>query len=90
MDASQRAVDLLGDRLPEADRPMLQRMLTYFDRSSLWLAKIEGDGDDLVLYLANEAERFRVDVVELRAIYADLLRGQRLDWSTWQIEHRIR
>ncbi len=71
----------LGDRIAPGDRDILERMLRYFDRSSLWLARAEGSGEDLVLYLANEAERFRLPLATLRALYQGMKQGRAVDWD---------
>lgn len=56
-------------------------MVQYFDRSSLWLAAIEGQGADAVLIFANEAERFRLPLAQVLALAAQLAAGQPLDWN---------
>lgn len=81
-DLSAIALQRLGARVPAADRAVVERMLRYFDRSSLWLATAEGAGEDLVLILANEAERFRLPLGHLRDLHAGLQRGERIDWGT--------
>ena len=82
VDLSRLALERLGDRVPAPDRTVVERMLRWFDRSSLWLATAEGTGEDLVVILANEAERFRVPLAQLRALHAGMDRGERVDWDS--------
>ncbi len=83
-DLSTVALQRLGERVPAEDRETVRRMLRYFDRSSLWLVTAEGAGEDLVLILANEAERFRLPLTQLRELFAGLRRGQAVDWASLQ------
>lgn len=83
-DLSELALQRLGERVPSTDRDAVRRMLRYFDRSSLWLATAEGAGEDLVLVLANEAERFRLPLSQLRSLHDGMAAGRAVDWSSLQ------
>lgn len=80
---SQAAFDRLTPMLAEADRPVLALLLPYFNKNSLLLAGNTGSGDELVCDFANDCERLRLSIGELRAAYAALRSGQRLDWSVY-------
>jgi hypothetical protein len=53
------------------------------DGSSLWPVSWaeEGDERELVIYLANEAERFRLPWSTLEQLFAGMRAGQSVDWD---------
>lgn len=63
------------------DLVMLRHMLTYFDRNSLWPARWEGSGGTLVFELANDSERFRLPLAQMRELYAGIRSGRPVDWA---------
>ncbi|TVR47026.1 MAG: hypothetical protein EA402_02040 [Planctomycetota bacterium] len=61
----------------------LRFMCRYFARSNLWPSRwcrIEATGE-LIIYLANEAERFELTMSEMRTLYEGLQQGQAVDWA---------
>jgi hypothetical protein len=76
-------VERLDGRLDADGTKLLLTMLTWFDRSSLWPVSWaeEGDERELVIYLANEAERFRLPWSTLEQLFAGMRAGQSVDWD---------
>lgn len=69
--------------IDQADRDRLLVMLTYFDRSSLWVNKVEGgDTTNPTFRLANEAEAFVLNLDELRRLHDDMKKGIPVPWDT--------
>ncbi len=84
-DPRTELIERLQASLPDAaDQGVLEGMLRYLDRSSLWPSRVDGEGPEMVICFANEAERFRVPFAVLRRAWEDMRQGRRLDWSTWE------